>query len=69
MSVSAATPVLRGYLSDLDCRWSVISDSVDDRTEEERGVKVHVGTNCVCVCERECERERERVCEDVCMRE
>ena len=60
MSVSAATPVLRGYLSDLDCRWSVISDSVDDRTEEERGVKVHVGTNCVCVCVCVCEREKER---------
>lgn len=40
LSVSAATPVLRGYLSDLDCRWNVISSSVDDRTPEERGVKV-----------------------------
>lgn len=39
LSVSAATPVLRGYLSDLDCRWNVISSSVDDRTPEERGVK------------------------------
>jgi glutamate--cysteine ligase catalytic subunit len=39
MAISAATPVLRGYLIDLDCRWSVISGSVDDRTEEERGVK------------------------------
>ena len=27
-------------LSDIDCRWQVISGSADDRTEEERGLKV-----------------------------
>lgn len=30
----------RGYLADVDCRWNVIAGSVDDRTEEERGLKV-----------------------------
>lgn len=30
----------RGYLADIDVRWQVISGSVDDRTEEERGLKV-----------------------------
>ena len=40
MALSAGTPILRGYLSDLDCRWSVISGSVDDRTPEERGLEV-----------------------------
>ena len=40
LALSAASPAFRGYLSDIDCRWSVISASVDDRTEEERGLKV-----------------------------
>ncbi|EDO46274.1 predicted protein, partial [Nematostella vectensis] len=39
MALSAGTPVFRGYLGDLDCRWSVIAGSVDDRTPEERGLK------------------------------
>lgn len=39
MAISAATPVFRGYLGDVDCRWNIISGSVDDRTEEERGIK------------------------------
>ena len=30
----------RGYITDVDGRWNVISGSVDDRTEEERGLKV-----------------------------
>ncbi|PVV00823.1 hypothetical protein BB560_004781, partial [Smittium megazygosporum] len=38
MSLSASTPVLRGYLADTDCRWNIISAAVDDRTEEERGL-------------------------------
>ena len=67
MAISAATPVFRGYLGDVDCRWNIISGSVDDRTEEERGIKVvsvrvHVRTCvCVCVC------TRVRVCVYVCM--
>ena len=40
MALSAGTPILRGYLSDLDCRWSVIAGGVDDRTPEERGLEV-----------------------------
>ena len=42
LSLSAASPIYRGRLSDLDTRWTVISQSVDDRTEEERGLKVRV---------------------------
>lgn len=36
MAVSAASPIFRGYLADQDCRWNVVSASVDDRTREER---------------------------------
>ena len=40
MAISAGSPMYRGYLVDIDCRYDVISDSVDDRTAEERGLKV-----------------------------
>ncbi|KAG0067174.1 hypothetical protein BGZ92_005175, partial [Podila epicladia] len=39
LALTAASPIYRGYLSDVDCRWNVIAQSVDDRTEEERGLK------------------------------
>ncbi|KAJ3100587.1 hypothetical protein HDU97_002117 [Phlyctochytrium planicorne] len=39
MALSAAAPIFRGYLADVDCRWNVISGSVDDRTDEERGLQ------------------------------
>ncbi|KAI9004403.1 glutamate-cysteine ligase-domain-containing protein [Hyaloraphidium curvatum] len=39
LALSAATPILRGHLVDTDVRWNVISASVDDRTDEERGLK------------------------------
>ncbi|XP_065843701.1 glutamate--cysteine ligase catalytic subunit-like isoform X2 [Oscarella lobularis] len=39
MALSAAAPIYRGYLVDSDCRWNVISGSVDCRTPEERGLK------------------------------
>ncbi|EJU04328.1 glutamate-cysteine ligase catalytic subunit, partial [Dacryopinax primogenitus] len=39
LALTAAAPAYRGYLSDVDCRWNVIRDAVDDRTEEERGLK------------------------------
>uniref|UniRef100_A0A0B7A460 Glutamate--cysteine ligase n=1 Tax=Arion vulgaris TaxID=1028688 RepID=A0A0B7A460_9EUPU len=39
LALSASSPIYRGYLSDIDTRWPVISGSVDDRTEEERGLK------------------------------
>ncbi|KAF8443157.1 glutamate-cysteine ligase-domain-containing protein [Boletus edulis BED1] len=37
LALTAASPIWRGYLSDVDCRWSVLSNCADDRTEEERG--------------------------------
>lgn len=39
LALTAAAPVFRGYLADVDCRWDVIAGSVDDRTPEERGLK------------------------------
>ncbi|EPZ31111.1 glutamate--cysteine ligase catalytic subunit [Rozella allomycis CSF55] len=39
MALSAASPIHKGYLADTDCRWKIISGSVDDRTDEERGLK------------------------------
>ncbi|KAF9517630.1 hypothetical protein BS47DRAFT_1290533 [Hydnum rufescens UP504] len=39
LALTAASPAYRGYLADVDCRWSVIAASTDDRTEEERGLK------------------------------
>jgi len=35
MALTASSPIFRGVLVDVDCRWDVISTSVDDRTEEE----------------------------------
>ena len=42
LALSAASPLWRGYISDVDCRWNVIAGSVDDRTPEERGLKVRL---------------------------
>lgn len=39
LALTAASPIYRGHLTDIDCRWNVISASVDCRTEEERGLK------------------------------
>ncbi|XP_045621617.1 glutamate--cysteine ligase catalytic subunit isoform X2 [Procambarus clarkii] len=38
LALTAASPVYRGYLTDIDCRWDVIAASVDCRTREERGL-------------------------------
>jgi len=38
LALTAASPVYRGYLTESDCRWNVISSSVDCRTLEERGL-------------------------------
>lgn len=38
LAISASTPIFRGYLADVDSRWNIIAASVDDRTEEERGL-------------------------------
>ncbi|XP_063416057.1 glutamate--cysteine ligase catalytic subunit-like [Mytilus trossulus] len=39
LALSAASPIQRGYLSDIDTRWPVLSQSFDDRTDEEKGLK------------------------------
>jgi hypothetical protein len=39
MALTASTPILKGRLADVDCRWGIISESVDDRTLAERGMK------------------------------
>jgi len=36
MALTAASPVFKGKLSGLDTRFSIIEQSVDDRTDEER---------------------------------
>lgn len=36
LALSAGSPIFKGFLSDVDCRWNVISAAVDDRTESER---------------------------------
>lgn len=38
MALTASTPVLRGKILDTDCRWGIISESVDCRTPAERGL-------------------------------
>lgn len=40
LALTAASPVFKGFLADVDVRWNVISGAVDDRTEEEKGLKV-----------------------------
>ena len=35
-ALSASSPIFKGKLADVDLRWTVISQSVDCRTEEER---------------------------------
>lgn len=37
LALSASSPIWRGYLSEIDCRWQVISQSLDDRSPEEKG--------------------------------
>ncbi|XP_024943932.1 glutamate--cysteine ligase catalytic subunit isoform X2 [Cephus cinctus] len=39
LALTAASPFFRGYVTDVDCRWNVISGLSDCRTEEERGLK------------------------------
>lgn len=47
MAMTAGSPAFRGLLSDLDCRWAVISGSVDDRTTcEINGVDQKTGKRC-----------------------
>eukprot|EP01133_Synstelium_polycarpum_P004382 gene4382-5127_t len=37
LALTASSAIFKGYLSDIDARWRVISMSVDDRTDEELG--------------------------------
>eukprot|EP01135_Chromosphaera_perkinsii_P005544 Nk52_evm93s352 gene=Nk52_evmTU93s352 len=37
LALTASSPIYRGYMSDIDCRWNVIAGSVDDRSPSERG--------------------------------
>ncbi|KAJ1566792.1 hypothetical protein HK405_008395 [Cladochytrium tenue] len=39
VTLQAWSPIFRGYLADVDCRWQVIAASVDDRTKEERSIQ------------------------------
>ncbi|XP_055329199.1 glutamate--cysteine ligase catalytic subunit-like [Paramacrobiotus metropolitanus] len=39
LAMTAAAPIYKGYLVQTDCRWGIESQSLDDRTEEERGLK------------------------------
>ncbi|XP_049773639.1 glutamate--cysteine ligase catalytic subunit [Schistocerca cancellata] len=39
LAFTAASPLYRGYVTDVDCRWNTISCSVDCRTKEERGLE------------------------------
>lgn len=43
LALTASSPAHRGVLVDRDCRWDIISASVDDRTEQERGLKPLTG--------------------------
>lgn len=38
LAMTAATPIFKGRLADIDVRWTVIAQSVDDRTPAERGL-------------------------------
>ena len=39
LALSAASPFQRGRVADIDVRWTVISQAVDDRTSKERGLE------------------------------
>jgi glutamate--cysteine ligase catalytic subunit len=38
--MSAASPIWRGFLAEIDCRWNILCAMSDDRTAEERGFEV-----------------------------
>lgn len=44
LALGAAAPSFKGYLADVDCRWRVLIGAADDRTEEERGLKVRISS-------------------------
>ncbi|KAI8320378.1 GCS-domain-containing protein [Martensiomyces pterosporus] len=38
MALTAATPIVKGHLTDRDCYWDVQCSAVDDRSAQERGI-------------------------------
>ncbi|KAG8911997.1 hypothetical protein FRC01_005355 [Tulasnella sp. 417] len=36
LALTAASPAYKGFLSNVDCRWELLSKCIDDRTEEEQ---------------------------------
>ncbi|KAF7988424.1 hypothetical protein HCN44_000997 [Aphidius gifuensis] len=38
LSLTAASPFYRGYMSNVDTRWNILNDIADCRTKEERGI-------------------------------
>ena len=42
LALTAASPIFRGFLTDSDCRWNVLRDSMDCRTEAERSDEKHI---------------------------
>ncbi|GAM28064.1 hypothetical protein SAMD00019534_112400 [Acytostelium subglobosum LB1] len=47
LSLTASSAIFKGLLSDIDARWTVISQSVDDRTPEELGQQPLKHNKCV----------------------
>lgn len=43
LALTAGASIFRGLLADVDCRWNVIAQAVDDRTDEEYGKVVCCG--------------------------
>lgn len=39
LALSASSPVWKGYLADMDCRWNVLKQAFDDRSREELGLE------------------------------
>ena len=40
MAMTACTPFLKGKISDLDCRWTVLSQGADERTKQDFCVEI-----------------------------
>lgn len=47
LALTAATPIIKGYLCDTDVRWATISAAVDDRTPVESGEQKDISENLV----------------------
>ncbi|KAG9017095.1 hypothetical protein FRB90_001776 [Tulasnella sp. 427] len=40
LALTAASPAYKGFLSDVDCRWDMLSQCIDDRTQEEKRQRI-----------------------------